>query len=355
VSKGLGVLAVVAVAGVVAAIMAVAGRGTAGDVAGARASVVVARRDIGTVVKATGVIRPMIGAEVRVGSRVSGVVRRLLVQVGDRVRQGQLLAELDDRELRARLAEAVGALERAQANLAFAQSDLRRRRQLSADGLLAPADLDVAERAAALAEKERAQADASHDYAATQVSYARIVAPIDGVVASVATQEGETVAASFAAPTFLTLLDLRRLEVRAYVDETDIGRIRRGQTARFTVDTYPGRDVTGRVETVYPQAEIRDNVVDYVTVVRFVAPPDCVLRPEMTAAVRIAIDERPGVLAVPVRAVRREGERAFVLCDRGGTTERRWVTTGARDDVHWEIASGLREGDRVVIEEAPVK
>jgi macrolide-specific efflux system membrane fusion protein len=349
------VLVVVATGAVAAAIFARSAAGPGNGTPRGPDSVVAVRRDIGTVVKATGVIRPMVGAEVRVGSRVSGVVRRLLVRVGDSVRQGQLLAELDDRELSARLAEAVGGLERAQANLAFAQSDLRRKRQLHAEGLLPPADLEVGERAAALADKEFAQARANRDYSSTQLSYARIVAPISGVVASVATQEGETVAASFAAPTFLTLLDLRRLEVRAYVDETDIGRIRRGQVVRFTVDTYPGRDVTGRVVTVYPQAEIRDNVVDYVTVVNFTAPPGCVLRPEMTAAVRISVEEKPMALAVPVQAVRRDGAGAFVLCARAGTVERRVVTTGARDEGHWEITSGLREGERVLVGDAAAR
>ena len=91
----------------------------------------------------------------------------------------------------------------------------------------------------------------------------------------------------------MTLVDLTRLEVRAYVDETDIGRVRIGQQARFTVDTYPGQEFDGRVTAVYPQAEIRDNVVDYVTVIRFDPPRDRTLRPEMTTTVRIEEDGTP--------------------------------------------------------------
>jgi macrolide-specific efflux system membrane fusion protein len=341
---------VIAVIGIAVVILARAGARSGGDqpLAGGEA-IRVTRRDIGTLVKATGVIRPMIGAEVRVGSRISGVVRRLFVRVGDRVRKGQLLAELDDRELVARRAEAVGAVELSQANLQFARSDLRRKRELHAEQLIAPADLDVAERACAIAEKQHAQAEASLEYASTQISYSRIAAPISGIVASVATQEGETVAASFATPTFVTLVDLQRLEVRAYVDETDIGHIRPGQAARFTVDTYGNREVRGRVATVYPQAEIRDNVVNYVTIVTFTAPTGFVLRPEMTAAVQIAVDERAGVLAVPLRAVRREGGRPFVLCEHDGAVEKRWVTTGVRDEHYWEISDGLRDGERVLV------
>jgi macrolide-specific efflux system membrane fusion protein len=309
----------------------------------------VSRRDIGTAVKATGIIKPMVGAEVKVGSRVSGVVQRLLVRVGDSVAKGQLLAELDARDLQARRDESAAALEVAEANLRYAESDLRRKGELRAAELLPPSDLDLATQAFSVAQQQRAQARANLDYAITQLDYARIVAPIAGVVSSVTTQEGETVAASFAAPTFVTLLDLTRLEVRAYVDETDIGRIRQGQQARFTVDTYPNQEFVGRVVAVYPQAEIRDNVVDYVTEVRFQAARDRVVRPEMTTTVRILLDTHEHVLAVPIRAVRRADGRPFVWYRQGETVERRWVTTGLKDDSYWEIVDGLREGDAVVV------
>jgi multidrug efflux pump subunit AcrA (membrane-fusion protein) len=133
------------------------------------------------------------------------------------------------------------------------------------------------------------------------------------------------------------------------VDETDIGRIRQGQQARFTVDTYPDQEFIGRVVAVYPQAEIRDNVVDYVTVVRFQTARDRVVRPEMTTTVRILLDTHEHVLTVPIRAVRRADGRAFVWYRQGETVQRRWVTTGLKDDSYWEIVDGLREGDAVVI------
>ena len=237
-------------------------------------------------VKATGVIKPMIGAEVRVGSRVSGVVRRLYVRVGDVVRPGALLAELDDADLAARRDEARAALALARANAEYARADLQRKQELH--GLIAASELDLARRSSEVAAQQVAQAQASLDFASAQIEYTKIVAPIGGVVASVATQEGETVAASFAAPTFVTLIDLTRLEVWAYVDETDIGRVHVGQPARFTVDTYGDEEFAGRVTAVYPRAEIRDNVVNYITVIRFDPPRDRTLRPEMTTTVRIA-------------------------------------------------------------------
>jgi RND family efflux transporter MFP subunit len=244
-------------------------------------------RSVDPVVKASGVIKPMIGAEVRVGSRISGVVRRLFVRVGDSVRSGQALAELDDRDLVARRNEAQAQLDQAGANADYARADLRRKQELKAGGLLAEADLDVAARAFHVADQQVAGARANLAFAATQVEYARVDAPISGVVASVSTQEGETVAASFATPTFVTLVDLARLEVWAYVDETDIGRIRVGQPARFTVDTYGDEEFEGRVTAIYPKPEIRDNVVNYITVIRFEPPNGRTLRPEMTTTVRI--------------------------------------------------------------------
>lgn len=319
--------------------------------AGNATTVRVIRRDVGSQVKATGVIKPRVGAEVRVGSRISGVVRRLYVQIGDSVAKGQLLAELDDRDLVARRDEAEATLRQLETSLSYAQTNLRRMRELSNARVITPADLDVAERAASVAERQVDGARASLAFQSAQLAYTRIVAPIAGVVASVTTQEGETVAASFAAPTFLTLLDPSRLEVWAYVDETDIGRIRPGQHARFTVDTYGDHEFDGRVTAVHPTAEIRDNVVDYVTVVEFKPPRDRTLRPEMTTTVRIALETRDHALAVPIRAVRWQGARAYVLSRRGGgdTLERRWVTTGIKDESYYEILSGLAEGDEVLI------
>jgi HlyD family secretion protein len=311
-----------------------------------------ARRTVASVVKATGVVKPRVGAEVKVGSRVSGVVARLHVRIGDVVRRGQLLAELETRELAARRDQAAAALASATATLQYERADLARKRALAREELLPAADLDVALRGGAVAEQQRAEAEADLDFARTQLGYSRITAPISGVVASVATQEGETVAASLSAPTFVTLVDLERLEVRAYVDETDIGRIQEGQAAMFTVDTYPGQDFTGAVTAIYPQAEIRDNVVDYVTVVTFDPPRQRTLRPEMTTMVRIDVDRRAGVLTIPRSAVRRDHGRAFVLTPGGG---RRWVTIGARDESFCEVVEGLSEGDEVLLGEVEAR
>ena len=309
----------------------------------------VTRRDIGTAAKATGVIKPMIGAEVNVGSSVSGVVMRLLVQIGDHVEKGQLLAELDSRELAARRDADAAALQVAQANLDYAEVDVRRKRQLNEARIISRSELDLAEKADVVAQQQRDQARATLKDSTTQLGYTQIFAPISGVVSAVSTQEGETVAASFAAPTFVTLLDLSKLEVWAYVDETDIGHIHAGQPAHFTVDTYGDTKFAGRVTSIHPKAEIRDNVVDYVVVIRFSAPRGFVLRPEMTTTVSIDLDRHMRVLSLPLRALRREQGKTFVLCRNQGKIEQRSVTTGLRDDDYFEIAAGLHEGDEVLI------
>ncbi|MDH3734217.1 MAG: efflux RND transporter periplasmic adaptor subunit, partial [Gemmatimonadota bacterium] len=212
-------------------------------------------RTIGSTVLATGVVRPQVGAEVAVGSRVSGVLRRLYVTVGDRVRQGDLLAELDPTEFEARREQAAASLETARIEHGFARQQFERAQGLLEGQVIAQTEYDEAERAFKTAGARVREAEASLRSSEIQVDFTKIRAPIAGVVASVTTQVGETVAASFAAPTFVTIIDLDRLEVWAYVDETDIGRIEVGQDATFTVDTYLGTDFEGVVTAIQPQAE----------------------------------------------------------------------------------------------------
>jgi RND family efflux transporter MFP subunit len=307
------------------------------------------RADIGAQVKATGVVKLPVGAEIRVGAQVPGRVQRLYVGLGERVVKGQPLVQIKVADLLARRAQAHATLESTLANRAFAAADLARKKRLTEDQALAPSELEVADRAFNLAEAAVAEARANLDYANTQVGEARIVAPINGVVAQIGIREGETVMVGPNATAILTLMDLQKLEVWAYVDETDIGRVQIGQKARFSVDAYPGQEFEGQLSAIYPKPEIRDNVVNYVAVVRFASPERETLRPEMTANLKISLGAREHVLAVPRRAVRRESGRAFVLCPQAGKAARRFVTTGSRDEVNWEILDGVREGERVLV------
>jgi RND family efflux transporter MFP subunit len=163
----------------------------------------------------------------------------------------------------------------------------------------------------------------------------------------VSTQEGEAIAAGFQAPTFVTLVDLNRLQADAFVDETDIGKIAPGQSAVLTVDAFPNRDFTGTVTAILPKALIQQNVVYYDAVVEL-DPSEGLLRPDMTASIRILVGERTGVLVVPTAAVRREAAERVVYVLEDGRTVRRVVRTGWRDGGFTEIVSGLAEGERVL-------
>jgi RND family efflux transporter MFP subunit len=302
---------------------------------------------------ATGVIRPVVGAEVNVGSRISGTVVSLPVEVGDRVDVNQLLAELDNTAL-------VAATDLVRANVALAEprvelaeSILRRRQRLAEQGLASAEDLDTAERDLAVARAQLEASKAALRSAEIVLGYTRITAPISGVVAEVATREGETVAADYSAPTFVTIIDLDRLEVLAYVDETDIGRIEVGQIATFSVDTYPGVEFTATVDAIQPRAEIQGSVVNYIVRLDFEPADEYILRPEMTAHVQLVVAEREDALTAPRNALFRRDGRQFVMLERNGEWIETGVRTGWRSESKVEIISGIKQGD--VIELNPTR
>lgn len=310
---------------------------------------IVGRRDISATVTAMGVVRPMVGAEVRVGSRVSGVVTRLRANIGDLVQAGDVIAEIDDAEFRARVTQNEASLARARAEAELARSNLERLQTMVERDFVSRQQVDAAESALQVAQAQVKLSEANLDAARIQLSYTRITAPISGVVASVGTQEGETVAASFSAPTFVNIIDLDRLEVQTYVDETDIGRIQDGQQARFSVDSYPGEEFHGEVTAIYPKAVIQDNVVNYVVTVRITDRRGRTLRPEMTAAVTLVLEPRVGALAVPASAVARDRAERWVMVLEGDTPVRRVVGVGWTQGGWTEITEGLAEGERIVL------
>ena len=296
-------------------------------------------------VLATGVIRPMVGAEVNVGSRISGTVVSLPVEVGDRVEVGQVLAELDNTALEAVTDQVRADVALANPRVALAESVLTRRQRLAGQGLASDEDLDTALRDLAV---EKAQLEASKARlrsAEIVLGYTLIKAPISGVVADVTTREGETVAADFSAPTFVTILDLDRLEVLAYVDETDIGRVVVGQTAVFTVDTYPDVEFKATVTAIQPRAVLQNTVVNYIVRLDFEPTEDYTLRPEMTAHVKLVVAERSDALTLPRNAfIRRDGQQ-FVMLQRDGQWIETGVRTGWRSENKVEILSGVSQGD----------
>jgi macrolide-specific efflux system membrane fusion protein len=231
---------------------------------------------------AVGIVKSQVGAEVKVGSQLSGIVAKLHVNVGDVVKRGDALAELDDAQWRARVTSLEAELAGAEAEIAYARSNVSRKASVAS---YSPAKDATGRRNAKVREALVGQARAKLDEARVELGYTRIRAPISGTVASVSTYEGETVAAAFAAPTFVTIVDLARLEVQAYVDEHDIGAVKAGERVRFRVDAFRDRELTGTVRAIYPKPQLINNVVNYIVIVDFENPPDLLVRPEMTTHV----------------------------------------------------------------------
>jgi RND family efflux transporter MFP subunit len=310
---------------------------------------VVEKRDMGSLVQATGIIKPKVGAEVKVGARITGKVEHLYANIGDRVKKGQILVRLEQDDLKARSDQAEAAYLEAKAAFDKAKIDLERDKPLAKEGYIAQQNIDVLQNVYDMANARVLKAKADQDYAKAQLSYATITAPISGTIASVTTQQGETVAAGLNAPTFITIIDLNKLEVNAYIDETDVGKIGVGQEALFTVDTFADKDFKGKVTAIYPRAVLQENVVNYITLIS-IENSEGKLKPDMTANVTITLKKKKGVLAIPGAAVVREGGKKYVMLQaKDGKATRREVKTGWKEGTYLEITSGLKEGDTVLI------
>jgi HlyD family secretion protein/macrolide-specific efflux system membrane fusion protein len=351
-------------------------------------------------IAATGAVKPQVGAQVKVGARISGRVEKLFVKQGDYVKAGQLIAIIEHADLQREVdknyqeylqaqaqhekakkiyPENIKAQKRVisaiKADLAQLKREKERLLALYQEGLISKNDLERIERdvevkenqlASELAklsaleeeyhqELKRTQAlvlSTKNQYEASKVklSYAFIYSPIDGYVSEVSTQQGETVVAGLNAPTFITVVDLSKLEVHCYIDETDIGKIKPGMPARFRVDGFPDKVFEAKVRTIYPGAIIRNNVVFYDTVLDILTPYEGYLRPEMTAQVTIIADKKEKALQIPARAIKvdEKGKR-FVYVKRGDKVEKQYITTGWESQGKVEVLSGLSKTDLVGI------
>jgi len=319
------------------------GAAVAGEVTWAVAE----RRTIASTVLATGVIRLKVGAEVRVGSQLSGIVEELNVIVGSKITEGDVIARIDSRSLEARLAQAQAQVRVLEQEVERAQVELRRAQQLDIKKLVARTEVEdrTLDLADARARLEKARRDAG--VVEADLRYAEIRAPITGTIASVTTQKGETVAASFTTPTFVTIIAEDALEVVAMVDETDIGNVDTGNPVLFTVEAYPALEFAGRVKQIAPTGSIISGVVNFEVMID-IESDAAVLKPDMTANVSIRTAERETVV-LPTGAVLRDGFARYVLVDEDGEPVRRAVTTGTRDAGFTEIRQGITAGERVAI------
>lgn len=302
-------------------------------------------RRLETTVTATGIVRLKTGAEVRVGSQVSGVVTRLNVSVGSHVNAGDIIAAIQSRGLDERIAAATAQTEIDETALHKIEREWKRSRELLAYGLVArqqtedlEEDFDNAQARLAKSRKDLAVVE-------SDLPFLEIRAPITGTVASVSTLQGETVAASFAAPTFVTIIADNALELVAMVDETDIGGVRPRQPVTFTIETYPSREFHGVVERVAPKGTIVAGVVNYEVGVALGSGMSA-LKPDMTANVTIRTAGRQALL-IPDRAVHREGEQTYAIVTASGAKRR--LVLGSREGTWVEVRSGLDANDRVFI------
>ncbi len=238
-------------------------------------------------------------------------------------------------------------------SLAQAGASLELRRANQSQDRIRRQEIIGAEATVRQAQASLRQAEAQLQYEEAQLAKTVIRSPLRGTVISITAQQGETVAAGLSAPTLITVADLRRLEVRAYIDETDIGQVRLGLPAEVRVQTHQDRIFHGRVIKVAGASTVKDNVVTYETTIELTDAGD-LLRPDMTADVTLIMERKTGILQVPTEAVHREVGRALVYVlhreKRGKErVERREVRFGVSDGIQTEITSGLKEREEVVL------
>jgi HlyD family secretion protein len=342
---------------------------------GATVQYVTARVAIGPIARAvssTGTVNPEL--TIIVGTYVSGVIQELSCDYNTQVKRGQSCARIDARpyqtivdQARANLGVANAQLEKDKASLTYAKLAYERAVTLIRTNAVSKDTLDSAKSAndQAVAQISFDQAtiqlrQAALDAAQVNLDYTNIVSPVDGTVVSRNVTMGQTVAASFQTPTlFLIATDLTKMQVDANVSESDIGGIKEGNRATFTVDAYSKRTFEGTVTQVRQSPQTVQNVVTYDVVIS-VSNKDLALMPGLTAATRIIIDQRDNVLRIPNQALRYvpsgmtigRSDQARVWVLRDGDPEPARVVTGLDDDGYTEIVQGdLKAGDQVIIAE----
>lgn len=332
----------------------------------------VSRGDISMYVTATGTIEPV--TEVQVGTQVSGIIDKLFVDYNSEVRKGQIIAEMDKVTLESEVKSAQAAYDGNKAEYKFQEKNYNRSRGLYEKNLISDSEYEQAEYNYEMAKSAFHSSEAELARAQRNLSYATIASPIDGIVIDRAVEEGQTVAAGFETPTLFTLAaDLTQMQVVADVDEADIGGVREGQRASFTVDAYPDDIFSGVVTQIRLgstnssssslTSSTSESVVTYEVVI-LAENPELKLKPRLTANISIYTEEKHDVLLVQSKALRFKPEFPLVgkkdivrdcagqnkLWTKSGNTFTAMpVETGISDGVYTEIKGGTEEGTEVVL------
>ena len=319
--------------------------------------------NIQTTITATGTIEPV--TSVTVGTQVSGIVSKLYVDYNSVVKKGQIIAELDKTNLISELNTAKANLNSAQSTVTYEEANYKRYKTLYDKGLVSADEYESALLSYRKAKEQVVTSMQSVQKAQTNLGYATITSPIDGVVLSKAVEEGQTVAASFNTPELFTIAqDLTDMRVIADIDEADIGGVKEGQRVMFTVDAFPDDQFEGSITQVRQQATTESNVVTYEVVIS--APnKDLKLKPGLTANVTIFTLEKNDVLAAPAKALRfvpneallSKGQKiedveapAKVWTLEGNTFKAHAVETGTTNGMLTEITSGISAGTEVLVD-----
>lgn len=332
------------------------------------------KADVTTMITATGTIEPI--TQVEVGTQVSGVVEKIYVDFNTEVKEGQLIAELDKTNLRTALMQSQASYDIALNQQKYTQTIFDRQKTLYESKVISKSDFDEVNYNYELAKGTVTQRLSDLQKAKTNLSYADIYSPIDGVVLSRAIDEGQTVAASFSTPTLFTIAkDLKEMQVEADVDEADIGQVKEGQRVSFTVDAYLGEEFEGIVTQVRLNPTVTSNVVTYTVVIK-ADNPDLKLKPGLTATISIYTLELKNVLSTEAKAINFKPTRPAMEAynkqekitvqenkerkPKGGEGTVVWVyhstgeikpkkvTLGASDGVHVQILEGIEEGEKLV-------
>lgn len=323
----------------------------------------VERATLSSSVTATGTIEPV--TEVEVGTQVSGIISHIYVDYNTEVKRGQVIAELDRTNLLSELNSAQSNLSAARSDLDYQRVNYNRYKALHDKGLVSDNEFETARLAYDQAKSSYDARTEAVKKAQTNLGYATITSPIDGVILSKSVEEGQTVAASFSTPTLFTIAqDLTDMRVIANVDEADIGGVREGQRTTFTVDAFPDDVFEGTVTQVRQEATTENNVVTYEVVIS--ARNDALkLKPGLTANVTIYTMERTGVLSVPTKALRftptaetiRPGDKIVdaagehkLWVRQGNTIKAVAVSVGSAGATRTEILGGIAEGTEIITE-----
>ncbi|MDI9224020.1 efflux RND transporter periplasmic adaptor subunit [Pantoea sp. EA-12] len=336
--------------------------------------------NIENVIAATGKMDAI--ERVNVGAQVSGQVKKLYIKAGDAVSKGELIAEIDDQPQRSDLQNAEAALSVAQADLETREATLvrqdaqfKRLQQMLKTNAVSRQDYDEAAEAWSTAHAELTaqkarviQAQIEVDKKQLDLSYTRIMAPMDGTVIAIVTKQGQTVNAAQSAPTIAKLAQLDTMTIKVQISEADINNVKPGQQAWFTTFANPDKryNATLRSIELAPESVMKDdalmgnsestptsstNAAIYYNALLDVPNPDNALRISMTAQVNLLRDAAKEALLIPVQATKKDADgKTFVeVADKQGLPEKRIITTGISDSVDIQVLSGLQAGEKVIL------